>query len=277
MTLDRMMVAGYLRRIGLDALPAPTAQGLASLVRAQLRAIAFENLDVLAGRPVRLDHDALMDKLVRRGRGGHCHELNGLLAAALRSAGFEVHTALARVTYRRDEPGPLSHQVLLVVCEDATWLVDAGFGGPGLIEPIRCAVDAEIDQGGARFRLAAAADGDMHLQRRIADAWEGLYQVSFRRVLPVDIEMANHSVATWEKSPFHSIFLCARPLATGLIMLRGTNVWQFDTHLETVAREPLNCANDLWSAMRTAFGVEVEREVAERAWARVNPATAAGG
>jgi N-hydroxyarylamine O-acetyltransferase len=49
--------------------------------------IPFENLDILLGRPIRLDLVSLQDKLVRDRRGGYCFEHNTLLAAALEAVG----------------------------------------------------------------------------------------------------------------------------------------------------------------------------------------------
>ena len=105
-------VAAYLARIGLPALPPATADGLSELVLAQVRAIAFENLDVLAGLPVRLDRAVVYEKILGDGRGGYCFELNALMSGALEAAGFEVRPVMARVTYGRTVPGPATHQAL---------------------------------------------------------------------------------------------------------------------------------------------------------------------
>ncbi len=71
---------GYLARIGVTATPAPTLDYLALMARAQLYAIPFENLDPLAGVPVRLDVASMWDKIVVNRRGGYCFELNLLFA-----------------------------------------------------------------------------------------------------------------------------------------------------------------------------------------------------
>ena len=51
------------------AAPRPDEEGLRALHLAHALAIPFENCDVLLRRPIRLDLDGLVDKLVRRGRG----------------------------------------------------------------------------------------------------------------------------------------------------------------------------------------------------------------
>lgn len=98
-------LAAYLARLGLAA-PAATAAGLAGLQQAQLRAIAFENLDPLLGRLPDLAPDALMRKLVAGRRGGYCFELNGLFGAAL-----------ARVRNGAPEGGARTHLAWIVTIE----------------------------------------------------------------------------------------------------------------------------------------------------------------
>ena len=75
--------AEYLERVGLSTVPEPTAAGLAELHVAHATHIPFENLDVLLGRPIRLDLESLHRKLVRDRRGGYCFEQNLLFATVL--------------------------------------------------------------------------------------------------------------------------------------------------------------------------------------------------
>ena len=64
----------YLERLGVEAPQDSSLAALSTLLDAHMRAIPFENLDVLLGRTPRLDLASLQDKLVRRRRGGYCHE-----------------------------------------------------------------------------------------------------------------------------------------------------------------------------------------------------------
>src|SRR5689334_6809427 len=138
-------LGAYLNRIGLDEPIPANANGLALLQRAQLQNIPFENLDIHLGLAISLQPSAVFDKLVMRGRGGYCFELNKLFAEALRASGFAVRSHLARVIYGRDAPGGRTHQVLVVQAEGQAWLCDAGFGGPGLRAPIPLEPQEAID------------------------------------------------------------------------------------------------------------------------------------
>lgn len=67
----------------------------------QLSSIPFENLSLhySTHHTVSMDPDGLYEKLVsnRRGRGGYCLENNCFLGTVLRSLGFEIYSAGARV------------------------------------------------------------------------------------------------------------------------------------------------------------------------------------
>jgi N-hydroxyarylamine O-acetyltransferase len=71
---DAFNLAGYLARVGLDpttvALQPPTAETLAAVMLAQSRAIAFENLDVVLGKPISIEPAVIEQQLVQGGRGG---------------------------------------------------------------------------------------------------------------------------------------------------------------------------------------------------------------
>src|SRR5690349_4787637 len=136
----------YLRRIGISGTVPANAAGLEMVQRAELTHIPFENFDILLGREIALDPARLFDKLVTARRGGYCFELNGLLAGALAAIGWRPSACLARVIFGRGTPGPRTHQVLIVHTSGRDWLVDVGFGGPGLRAPLPLEVDSEVLQ-----------------------------------------------------------------------------------------------------------------------------------
>lgn len=89
-------VDAYLDRIGHPRVP-PSADGLRSLHEAHVRAIPFENVDVVLGTHPGLQLDRISDKLVRGRRGGYCYEHALLFAAVLEHLGYAVQRRIARV------------------------------------------------------------------------------------------------------------------------------------------------------------------------------------
>ena len=80
----------YLKRIGYQQPVGPDIQTVTALMKQQLRTVAFENLDVQAGKIVSLVPEQIVDKIVGQGRGGYCYEVNGLFAMALQALGFTL-------------------------------------------------------------------------------------------------------------------------------------------------------------------------------------------
>src|SRR5690606_38423902 len=98
--------------------------------------IPFENLDVLAGRPIRLDLASLQAKLIGARRGGYCFEQNLLFAAVLAACGFAVTPLAARVRYRTNRVLPRTHMLLRVEVGARRFIADVGFGAEGLLLPV---------------------------------------------------------------------------------------------------------------------------------------------
>lgn len=146
------MLDEMLARIGIhDRLQAGT-RTLHRLHRAWRRSVPYENLDIQLGHSIHLDDEAMLDKIVRRGRGGYCYEQNGALALLLRAAGFTVtmvEAAVLRATQGDDAWG--NHTVLLVDVDEERWVADAGIGDGFLAPlPLRPGVHR---QDGATYRL----------------------------------------------------------------------------------------------------------------------------
>jgi N-hydroxyarylamine O-acetyltransferase len=118
----------YLARIGVERPPRADLAALRTLQRAHLGAVPFENLSIHLGEPIRLDDEGLLDKIVRRRRGGFCYELNGAFALLLRDLGYAVTMHPARVWTGDGYGVPLDHMALQVRLDGVPWLVDVGFG-----------------------------------------------------------------------------------------------------------------------------------------------------
>ncbi len=144
------LTSRYLARIGLKEAPPIDLDGLERLQRAHLTTVPFENLDVFAQRDVDTVLEWSLPKIVDRGRGGWCFELNGAFASLLMSLGFDVslHGATVLLPPAADDPSHLT----LVVHLDAPYLVDVGFGD-SFIRPLMLQKSGPQDGGSGVFAL----------------------------------------------------------------------------------------------------------------------------
>lgn len=226
---DRLIA--YLRRIGLGSAPAADPAGLAVIQAAHRRAIGFENLDVRLGRPIRIDGDAVFDKLVTRGRGGYCFEQNRLLADMLAELGMPGRPLLARTRLgiAPDVIPPRTHVLLLLDLAGEPWIADAGFGG-SYVPPLPLVDGATIHtQDGAVHRLRRVGQrgdltGEWLLERAgpvkatdgraaLHNGWQAQYSFDLTQVAPNDLEQCNHWTSLWPDSRFmlHEIVSIALP------------------------------------------------------------------
>ena len=120
----------YLRRIGYDGARECSAENLNRLICLHQSHVPFENLDLFPQNiGVRLDAEALFDKIVRRKRGGICFELNGAFSLLLRAMGYDAYSCVCRVAGQRTELGGLAHQAVIVRLNGKRYLCDVGLGG----------------------------------------------------------------------------------------------------------------------------------------------------
>jgi N-hydroxyarylamine O-acetyltransferase len=213
----------YFRRIGYSGPGAPTLDTLRALHTLHPQAIAFENLDPLLGRPVRLDLASLQAKLVRAGRGGYCFEQNALFGHVLRALGFDFIGLGARVLWMLPEHGPVpprSHMLLKLHIEGESYLADVGFGGITLTAPLRLEPNVEQCTPHESFRLLEAG-GHFILQVKLRDGWTSLYRFDLSQQFPADYEITNWYHSTSPSSQFTKDLVVARPATDRRYALRN--------------------------------------------------------
>ena len=210
----------YLDRVGYTGERTPTREVLEELHLAHATHIPFENLDILLGRPIRLDLESLQAKLVEGRRGGYCFEHNTLFAAVLEQLGFPVTRLAARVRLGATRVSPRTHMLLEVEAEGGPYLADVGFGGEGLLRPLALRPDQVTRQFGRDFRLAQAG-GHWVLQSRQGSTWLDYYAFTREPQYPADFEVANHYTSTYPASHFVKTLTAQRQTPEARFVLRG--------------------------------------------------------
>lgn len=183
---------GYLRRIGYRGIPDGSPQALAELQSCHLQAVPYENFDILNGIPLSLEIPRLYEKIVNRGRGGYCFELNALFGWLLRELGYKVTDCIAR--FWRDESNPPPkprHQVLIVEIGADSFLCDVGVGGIVPRFPLRLMDGAEQAQEEECYLLKRVPVFGWMLSERRRGQWREIYSFTGEPQLPKDFVMAS--------------------------------------------------------------------------------------
>lgn len=161
-----MWIDDYLARLGYDGPRERSPQLLRELHERHLLTIPFENLDIHWQRPIVVDAQRFLDKILGERRGGFCYELNGAFAELLRALGFDVQLLAAQVPRADGTLGPpFDHMALLV---DGEWIADVGFGEWSMV-PLRIDGAAEGD-----YRVRGDRCESLH-----GDEWRTEYVIDF--------------------------------------------------------------------------------------------------
>ena len=200
----------YAARIEYGGEFTPTLATLRDVHLAHATRIPFENLDILLGRPIRLDIESLTTKLIDARRGGYCFEQNALFAAVLEAIGFRVTRLAARVRMGATEIRPRSHMLLAVDVDGGKWLADVGFGGDGLLLPVQLKADEVQQHFGWQYRVIV--EGGLYvLQSLRPEGWLDLYSFTLEEQYAADYEVSNYFTSTFPASPFVTRLVAQRP------------------------------------------------------------------
>jgi N-hydroxyarylamine O-acetyltransferase len=205
----------YFERIGHRGPREPTLATLNAIVCAHVQAIPFENLDVLLGRPIELEPEALVRKLVHARRGGYCFEQNSLLLAVLTELGFDAHPLSARVRYQRPrEYTPARTHLFVRVELEESWLVDVGVGAMSPTAALRLAETGPQATPHEARRLLRE-DGLIYHQVQFGEDWHDVCEFTLEQMPPIDRVVANWYTSTHPASHFKNRLLVARALPDG--------------------------------------------------------------
>lgn len=243
----------YCVRIGYAGALAPTLETLRGLHLAHAQAIPFENLDILLGRPIRLDPPSIWTKLVLNRRGGYCFEQNALFASVLEAVGFRVRTLCGRVQMGSADPRPRTHMVLAVDLDDESWLADVGFGGEGLLHPLPLR-PGQITKTFSWENRIADSGHYYTLQSRRREGWFDLYRFTEEPQHAIDYEVANHYTSTHPGSTFVQKLVASRPGIDARVTLRNRTMFVQTPDGITETILPDDAA--LLEVLRTRFGLE---------------------
>ncbi len=196
----------YIERLGIQLnYRSPSLGLLEELQAAHLICVPFENLDVFHERGVTTDVESSLSKIVSRGRGGWCFELNGAFGWLLNELGFESDYVSCRVLDDNGWGPPLDHCALVVHLDGRHFFVDVGFGDccivpipletgdhPGLPRSIRCNVD---DDG---FVIAdQQPDGSW-----VDQLWGSFEPLALSAFTPRSNYLQTEPGLSWTKNPF---------------------------------------------------------------------------
>ncbi|HEY5650086.1 MAG TPA: arylamine N-acetyltransferase [Acidimicrobiia bacterium] len=210
-----MDVAAYLARIRLAGPIEPTLDNLEMLQRAHLTWVPFENLHVFHRRGVETTPEWSVPKIVDRGRGGWCFELNGAFGTLLEALGYSVTRLGAEVLFGNVAAFPVPDHLTLRVQLERPYLIDVGFGD-SFTKPLP--LDSEGPHDGGIGMYGFAFDGDETTLLAFEDDGTAVPQFRFDPTprVPADFDQSSRRLQTqptsrWTETPFATRLLDGGP------------------------------------------------------------------
>jgi N-hydroxyarylamine O-acetyltransferase len=250
-----MDVEAYLHRIKYEGTREASLATLRVLHRRHMRTVPFENLDIALGRPIQLDPELLFEKIVVRGRGGYCYELNGLFHDLLKALGFNVCMLSAQVRREDGSFGPKFDHMLLKVTFDDPWLADVGFGD-SFIDPLRLVPGSSHEEHGKIFGVANI-DGHWEVFKHDKEGKVPLYRFADMPRRLSEFEAMNRYQQTSPESGFTRRRICTRATSYGRITLAGMQFIVTSSGLRD--ERALRDQAELRRCLRERFGVKFNR------------------
>ncbi|KAK4173044.1 hypothetical protein QBC36DRAFT_246328 [Triangularia setosa] len=186
--------------------------------------VPFESLSLHYSkyRTLSLDLEDLFAKVVDRGRGGYCMEVNAFFAAVLRSLGFTLFSTGGRVRGEIGYKG-WDHMVNIVTINNQRYLVDVGFGTNGATRPVPlrhghefltvfptqgmleyCSIDAHTDPNQRVW---------VYLVRQNEEApWQEMYCFGELEFISGDFEVMNMRTSSAPQSFFVQSVMCMQTI-----------------------------------------------------------------
>ena len=245
----RPSIDQYMERIGYEGSREPTLETLRAIHRHQALSIPYENLDVYLETPVDRDMGRIFTKIVERGRGGWCYEVNGLFGWALEEMGYGPVRHCGAVMRDLSPVDNIGGHLVHTVELGGPWLVDVGLG-IGILEPVRL-TEGGITQGQRSFRLEHLADGFWRFHNS-----EGILPPSFDfRFEPADDARLDFQCDRLQRDPmslFRQNLICQVVTETGFKSLVGRTLTDTDAGIKDhlIASE-----DELHTVIEETFGI----------------------
>ncbi len=213
----------FLERIGLSPNTKPTLS-LDFLKTVQYHAVTripYENIDILAPKPHDLDPAALYEKIVLRGRGGYCFELNGILSWFLQAVGFTVHEHFARFLRNESQIPMCRHRILAVECEGERWFCDIGIGQSAPRYPVKIVEGLPSTQFGETYKFEKDADLGWVLYDLYGGEWRPFISFTEEKKYAVDFIQPSFYCEVHPDSPFNKMPILSLKTADGRKTING--------------------------------------------------------
>lgn len=249
----------YLKRIGLnDSDVEHTYAFLCRLQYAHVTHVPYENLDILDGIPISVEANEIFDKVVVRGRGGYCFELNCLLASLLRELGFSVRSYLARFLRGEVTTPVRRHRLVAVECEGKTYICDVGMGQSAPRYPLLLEEGKVQEILGESYKFERDSSHTWILYDLHCGEWRKFCSFTEDEQLDIDFLLPSFYCEKHSSSPFNKTVMVAIKTECGRKAINDRDFKIFEDGKLTYIEENMTHERRL-EVLKKEFGIDWSR------------------
>ncbi|MFG0211868.1 arylamine N-acetyltransferase [Brevibacillus porteri] len=217
----------YLEHINAERRSELSLDYLSHLQKQHVLHVHFENLDILAKKPLSLREEDLYQKIVHAKKGGVCYELNGIFYFLLKELGFAPYL-MAGTVYVGNGVWALenAHLFNIVPLDNEEYLVDVGMGGNSPRLPVPISGGEVVDSDGVYRVYKDETNSLYYLQKKTDEEWENQYrfetpshQWNLENIHPICV-----LTETSPESMFNKMYFLSRVTENGRITLLGNTL-----------------------------------------------------
>ncbi len=243
--------AEYLKRIGFSGEVKHDYDTIKRLIECHSYTVPYENIDIIHKKDISLNIEDILDKVVTKGRGGYCFELNYAFSWLLKELEFNVTEYFARFLLGLDFIPMPRHRILEVTIDDSQYICDVGVGLETLRFPKLVADGHEQDGYKTRFDDTLG----VVLSQFHKGEWSDYFSYNRTPALPVDFISTSYYCEHSPESIFNKDYMIAIKTPTGRKTIDGNVFKVFDGESVTVVTE--DDEDKLKNILQTHFFIEL--------------------
>ncbi|MBU4438908.1 MAG: arylamine N-acetyltransferase, partial [Firmicutes bacterium] len=157
-----------------------------------------------------------------------------------------------------------THMVVLVEVDNQKWICDVGFGGNGLVAPIRFEEGLEQEHFYRTHRVMADLKYGYRLEFKTDGEFLPIYAFTLEECCPADYLIANHYTSTYPASFFTQLMMCSLSTDVGRItyldgLLKIINSVDQDAEIE---KKIVN-DDEIREVLKQYFGIQLLNDASE--------------
>ncbi|GAB6260723.1 arylamine N-acetyltransferase [Photobacterium sp. CCB-ST2H9] len=260
------LVHQYLKTLDLPS-PQHTLAWVQSLQSAHLARYPFSSTNVILGRELSLEPEALFERLVTERRGGYCFEHNKLIYLTLKQLGFDVRPLIGRVMLNGNPENGRSHRLTLLTLNDGQYLIDGGFG---VMTPRRIiSLDEYEAQPGVRYDYYLERDGrgGLMVLAKSGEETQILYRFDFAEYLESDCNISHFYSHQAPDAAFVNHLVVSRILEGRRYLIRNLTFFEYDDVTRDDKEVSISDGTMLHHLLTTQFKLPVSEQEAATLYA----------